>query len=184
VAELPDKIASRIEQDAAGCWIWTGNRAMGYGHFWWEGRMRFAHRYTYELFVGPIPDGLEIDHLCRVRECCNPKHLEAVTHSENLRRSPLMRLNNGNLAKTHCPQGHPYDETNTRSMAKGGRACKACDRERFLRTYVPSPRVPVTHCPSGHEYDEANTHINKKGHRICRACARERMRAKYRKVAS
>ena len=86
--------------------------------------MVMAHRFAYELLVGPIPDDLELDHLCRNTCCVNPEHLEAVTHLENMRRRHLREA-------THCAQGHPYDEENT-GWRDGGkhRYCKACNRAR------------------------------------------------------
>ena len=73
------------------CWPYTGGRfALGYGAFWYKGGQRYAHIVAWELLFGPIKDGLERDHLCRVRHCCNPFHLEAVTHQINMRRSPLV----------------------------------------------------------------------------------------------
>lgn len=82
-----DRLASKIRVDANGCWRFTGAiQPNGYGYFFFEGRMRYAHRVAYQLHVGPIPAGHDLDHLCRVRDCCNPAHLEPVTRRENLRR--------------------------------------------------------------------------------------------------
>lgn len=85
-----DRIADRITIDSNGCWIWQGccNRG-GYGQVNAGDKTRLTHRVTYEHYVGPVPDGLELDHLCRVRRCCNPDHLEPVTRSENMLRSPI-----------------------------------------------------------------------------------------------
>ena len=107
------------------CWIWKAARAGGgtgqYGTFYDGHRDVTAHRWAWEHFKGPIPEGLTIDHLCRVKLCVNPDHLEPVTVRENnLRASRLI---------THCPYGHPYDEKNTR-MYRGSRFCKECDRRR------------------------------------------------------
>lgn len=86
-----------------------------------------VHRLTYEKFKGKIPEGLEIDHLCRVRRCINPDHLEAVTHKENVRRT-VAAGNNNNQKKTHCPQGHEYKGKNL-EMRYGFRYCRTCRRD-------------------------------------------------------
>jgi hypothetical protein len=111
------------------CWLWTAAKSKGYGAFKVAGRQEEAHRYSYELLVGPIPTGLTIDHLCRNPACVNPAHLEPVTNRENVLRgiSPWAK----NAAKTHCPQGHPYDEENTRWNSLGSRECKTCRRETW-----------------------------------------------------
>jgi hypothetical protein len=116
------------------CWLWTGGKTMsGYGVFYDDGRQRMAYRYAYERFVGPIPDGLEIDHVCRVRACVNPAHLDVVTHRENMLRGNTTVA--ANAAKTHCLRGHPFDLLNTRLTPSGKRRCRICDRAaRRLRT--------------------------------------------------
>ncbi len=127
------------------CWLWTGGHiGGGYGQFNPGSRIdnsrrkAVAHRYAYELLVGPVPDGLELDHLCRVRPCCNPAHLEPVTHAENIARG--LTVPAANLIKTECPAGHPYDEVNT-YVHQGRRACKECRREH-ARRYKARVRHP------------------------------------------
>ena len=110
------------------CWLWTaGKNGVGYGSYAAQGQDWGAHRLAYEDAKGPIPEGFEIDHLCRVRNCVNPEHLEAVTKLENMRRG---RFFNHKREITHCPQGHPYDLINTYWRKSGGRGCRACNRLR------------------------------------------------------
>lgn len=122
---LPKFLArSDIQSGGRGCWIWRGPTFQGYGWFWIGRRRTFAHRWAYEYWRGPFPAGLVTDHLCRVKACVNPWHLEAVTSTENLRRG-----RNSRRERTHCPQGHPYDAVNT-YWYRGGRSCRACSRVR------------------------------------------------------
>lgn len=121
-----------MPDDPDDCWLWTAHKVHdGYGKFWLDGRHVLAHRVSYEWLVGPIPDGLQIDHLCRVRHCVNPAHLEPVTQRENLLRGETILA--ANAAKTHCPSGHAYDDENT-CVSGGWRYCRACNRER-MRAY-------------------------------------------------
>jgi hypothetical protein len=120
-----------------GCWLWTAGTTTrvpghGYGRYLNEGKEVLAHRFAYEVAHGPIPDGLVLDHLCRVGLCVRPDHLEPVTIAENTRRGDVGRLNKlRNAAITHCPQGHPYDEQNTYSgRNRLSRQCRACSRQR------------------------------------------------------
>lgn len=109
------------------CWTFEGPKVNGYGVAWVDGVKARVHRAAYEVLVGPIPDGLVLDHICRNRACYNPAHLEPVTTSENLRRSPLM--GRAKLSKTHCPAGHPYSGENLYTNPKGARICRACAAE-------------------------------------------------------
>jgi hypothetical protein len=113
------------------CWLWTAaTTSAGYGQFRVDGRWGMAHRFAYELLVGPIPQDLQIDHLCRTPLCVNPAHLEPVTQQENLRRGI-------GGPRTHCPAGHPYDETNTYVYpVTGGRYCRACGRAAHRARYA------------------------------------------------
>lgn len=115
------------------CIVWTGkiDRA-GYGHMQVDGKTRMAHRVAYESVHGPIPEGMEIDHLCRNRPCINAAHLEAVTPTVNVLRSSSPTLTKARFSqRTHCRNGHEYSLENTRfRIEKGylGRVCKACER--------------------------------------------------------
>jgi len=123
----------------SGCWIWTGMlHRLGYGRLnirdprsprgW---RITYAHRYSYERFIGPIPEGLELDHKCRMRCCINPDHLEPVTHMENVRRGRVGEVASARArAITHCPAGHEYAGENLYTRANGNRECRACIRRR------------------------------------------------------
>ena len=105
------------------CWNWLGGRTKaGYGVFRAD-RMVMAHRFAYELWREPIPDGLEIDHLCRNVQCVNPWHLEPVTRQVNAMRA---------LRKTHCKRGHPFNESNTYITSEGRWACRECSRLHSL----------------------------------------------------
>jgi hypothetical protein len=125
---IEERLWKRYEVDGeTGCWNWTGaisNRS--YGSIYFEGRMQKAHRVMWRLERGEVPEGLDLDHLCRNRLCINPAHLEPVTRSENLRRSPLMDRHSG---RTHCIRGHGFTAENTRlKPGNGHRVCKTCMR--------------------------------------------------------
>ena len=129
----------KVEVVDSGCWEWRGGLATnGYGRFnLGNGKSAPAHRITYNLFKGDIPEGLEPDHLCRNRKCVNPDHIEAVTRRENIMRGLLPATNrNLQLSKTHCPQGHSYDEINTYIDSRGYRHCRMCNRPTGRRNRI------------------------------------------------
>jgi hypothetical protein len=119
-----ERFLPRVDQMGEGCWLWTGDLdGRGYGSFFDGERTRKAYRWGYEFFMGPIPEGMELDHLCRVPACVNPDHLEPVTHAENMRRSAP-------ATSAYCVHGHEFTPENTHVNAKGHRGCRACWRER------------------------------------------------------
>lgn len=134
-----DNIWNQI--DATGpCWLWLGKSRRGrnrqYGGVKFNGKTYAAHRFVYELLVGPIPDGLTLDHLCRVPLCVNPDHLEPVTQIENMKRGVVRKYpGKPNLRKTHCPRGHPYSGENLRITKRGYRCCRTCENAACLARY-------------------------------------------------
>jgi len=142
-----------------GCIVWTdATTPAGYGVLRAGGVIQYTHRVAYIEAKGEIPEGLELDHLCRVRACCNPDHLEAVTHAENMRRGYW-------ATKTECPAGHPYDTDNTIiNSVTGGRQCRAC-KNAARRQGAPRSK---THCPKGH----AKTTENRLPSGHCKPCSR------------
>lgn len=121
---LRDRILASIEVDANGCWIWQKSCDRdGYAQMT-NGSNRRAHRVSYAEFKGEPPAGLQIDHLCRVRNCVNPEHLEAVDSRTNLMRGNTQAA--ANAAKTECAQGHPFSAENTKITVAGRRKCRKC----------------------------------------------------------
>lgn len=188
-----ERFWTRVEKTPT-CWIWLGRKsATGYGQFDIGNRTEQAHRWAYKRYIGPIPDDLPLDHLCRNRACVNYERcLEPVTSWENTHRSPIAPAA-VNARKTHCPKGHPYDATNTRWYRHVGgwiaRQCWTCRRKKGLASYhrnktsTWSPNG--THCRNGHLMDEANTEwLTEKGRRRrrCRTCRQAAWRRYERKT--
>ncbi len=123
-----ESLLGRIESSPDGCWLWTGHTTCGYGRARFDGRPRPVHRILFEHFVGPIPEGLQIDHLCRNRACSRPSHLELVTVRENVLRG--VGHSAQNARKETCSKGHDlvYRKDSTRTLPR--RYCKECENAR------------------------------------------------------
>lgn len=131
--QVLERIYEKIEPvPESGCWIWLGatKGEEEYGRIY-IGKQRFTlHKLMYELLVGPVPDGLVLDHLCRVRCCINPYHLEPVTDAVNIYRGKAPGIIR--MGSAHCVKGHPWDGKNTRVHGER-RFCRSCERERSTR---------------------------------------------------
>lgn len=135
--DIESKLLRRSERDSNGCLIWQGAVLHnGYGAIWVseEGAQRRAHRVAYSIWIGPIPEDMTIDHLCEVKLCIEPSHLEAVTSKENTLRSNRAPATI-NSKKTHCKHGHEFTEENTR-VYNGKRQCITCVNEASRRSYL------------------------------------------------
>ena len=134
---LPGRFWSKVRVADSGCWEWVASRQPnGYGSYGLWPKTVSAHRHAYQTLAGDIPPGLDIDHLCRVRHCCNPAHLEPVTRAENARRGIGGAVSAAReRSKTHCANGHPFDEANTyiRNYGNAYRSCRACSRISMAR---------------------------------------------------
>ncbi|MCT9090599.1 HNH endonuclease [Streptomyces sp. ASQP_92] len=120
-----DRFLARLTDTERGCWEWIGTRdRYGYGQMWVDGRYRSTHRLAYERLRGPIPDGLEIDHLCRNRACANPDHLEPVTHRTNILRGVSFAA--CKARQTHCIHGHAFTSATVYRAPNGTRKCRPC----------------------------------------------------------
>jgi hypothetical protein len=126
------RLWARVEKTET-CWLWKGHTVSGYGMFSIAGKSIYIHRYAYELLVGPIPEGMQLDHLCRVRHCVNPDHLEPVTNRENVLRGLA-----ATERKTHCKRGHPLSGPNLYLSPTGIRVCRECGK---LRSKTPERRA-------------------------------------------
>ncbi|MFF1916144.1 HNH endonuclease signature motif containing protein [Streptomyces sp. NPDC058239] len=143
--DIEERFWARVDKTDSGCWLWvSSSRAGNYGDFHFAGVRYRAHVWAYERFVGPVPKGLQLDHLCHTndsscaggveclhRRCVNPAHLEPVTARENILRGNSIHA--ANAAKTHCVKGHPFDAANTHVKSRGNRVCRTCQRASMAR---------------------------------------------------
>lgn len=146
--KLPERFWKKVSPEPnSGCWLWIGAcDKTGYGRIVAARPNRVsmaAHRMSYEALIGKFDKSLDIDHLCRVRCCVNPDHLEPVTRQENLRRGTKPR--HPNCDKTHCPQGHPYEGDNL-FVDRGKRHCMTCKR-KYQREYARAKRKRINGNP-------------------------------------
>lgn len=131
---IPERFWAKVDKDGpvpehrpnlGPCWLWTAATLWGYGIFTIaKHQPAKAHRVAYELEIGPVPDGLTLDHLCRVRRCVRPSHLEPTTMRENTLRG--VGITASNARKTHCKRGHPFNAANTYVNPRGQRSCRPC----------------------------------------------------------
>lgn len=178
---IKERLYAKREIDpVTGCWLWTGatNGRAGYGLIYVEGKNRLVHRVSYEEHVGPI-EKETLDHLCRVRRCFNPEHLEPATHRENTLRG--VGLTAQHAKKTHCPQGHLYSGENLIVKKAGDRACRACVcvRNRLYRE-KNAERLRQAGRERWHRNREANLEKGRERGRIYREANREKVRKRSR----
>lgn len=133
VRPIKDRIHDSVNITDTGfdtpCWLWKKSLIWsGYAKTWYQGKTVAAHRLSYEVFIGPIPDGLQVDHLCKIKHCVNPEHLEPVTPRTNVMRADTVAARNA--AKTHCGEGHEYAGDNLLIVqTTGERRCRTCTNE-------------------------------------------------------
>lgn len=177
----------RVHIPETPCWVWRGYiRDHGYG-VWGKNTpgTREAHRRSYELLVGPIPEGMEVHHKCFNRSCVNPEHLELLSHLENCRQS--RSVGEENRRKTHCKHGHPFDDENTLlrvgPSGQRWRVCKKCRaHNEVLRVQRNRQRDEYgrldRYCKNGHDRTPENTYEFRSNGRLirtCSICRREQM---------
>ena len=148
---LPQRMLDKIMPvTESGCWIWMASHTKeGYGTTSWHGKQNVAHRVIWSIVNGPIPLGLHIDHLCRVRPCVNPAHMELVTQRENILRG--VGPSAIHATKTQCPRGHAFTPENTFRQRVGHRiqrSCRECRRKAcrdwYARNYKGKTSYAVT----------------------------------------
>lgn len=171
-------LISRLSFNDSECWNWDGNiNDNGYGVWQVDGKNHRIHRIFYNLYNGEISENLVLDHLCRNRLCCNPKHLEAVSIGENVLRGEGIAANN--KLKNMCKYGHLYTEDNLYRY-NTARVCKICTKERDRKRYKEGKiiNVKVEDCPQGHKYEEGTYKLDKLGRRKCLICIKNTIKNK------
>jgi hypothetical protein len=135
--EIKKRLLLKVEVDTSGCWLWTGHKKPnGYGQITINYKTLSTHRLSYELFKGPIPEGMYICHSCDVKACINPDHLWTGTHQDNMNdMTKKNRSKNQNMGKTHCIRGHAYTPKNTQLQNQGRRYCKTCKKIKNKERY-------------------------------------------------
>lgn len=169
--EEKEKFLNKVSPEPnTGCWLWTGAcNARGYGTFSFNNKSWLAHRWGYMIFQGPIPPDVECDHLCRQPACVNPTHIELVSHQVNVARGVTGEyLGAIERAKTHCPKGHLYEESNIyrRPDAPHSRGCRTCRQE----ANVARGKRLKNKCRSGHIFTKETTAVDFRGRRKCLLC--------------
>lgn len=167
--DVIDKLLASLTYPDNGCWICTLCPKMRYPSIKHNTERLSVHRFAYELFVGPIPEGFDVHHSCEHQRCCNPDHLEALSELDHYRLHKV---------KTHCKHGHAFTPENTYFWRgrPGHQMCKQCMRDnlrasRARKPKRPDPRTLRTHCKHGHEFTLENTY-RYHGHRACKECMR------------
>lgn len=199
---VKERFMKYVRTSESGCWMWTGSiNKWGYGSFIYEGKKMNAHRVSYILYKGEIPEGLQVGHAChdkapecaggiscQHRRCVNPAHLEPQTCQQNVQASRI-----ANSAKEFCSQGHPYNEENTQWVVVDGRRwrhCGECNRIRSRENHekkmaalgkqvVHKTDDLRTHCKYGHPLTPDNVENAGEGKIRCIKCQRETQRRSY-----
>ena len=136
-ASIEERLRAGLKIAFGNCWRWTGARnPNGYGVLRVDGKLDRVHRIAYRLWRGEIPEGLEINHKCYVRDCVNPDHLEFVTHAENIQKRshrPYKLEPEPRTTRNHCLHGHEFTKENTILFKKKYRACRVCHNENIYK---------------------------------------------------
>lgn len=128
ITPIEQRFLKYVDRSSNECWLYIGARhGQGYGLFRDDGKLWRAHRFAYEMWIGPIPNGMQVLHQCDNPPCCNPTHLFLGTNSDNVQDAIEKGRHNG--GKTHCPEGHPYSGDNLYVRPNGVRECRMCQRQ-------------------------------------------------------